>query len=170
MSRTAPVYRDIFLQISGLCEGYTLCIWPIILTCHCKLLLFKEVWVCPWPVRTESVFHFSVTVFSCMFALAGRLIRLFDSDWGHLECFCATLKAYLALLWRLCVFTCVSTHAFDLNQLSISLPDSYSCQRKGSGLVLDQCQAMWVGWSAPHSVSGAREGPSLYPDLVLLHS
>lgn len=33
----------------------------------------------------------------------------------------------------------------------------------GSGLCSDQCQAVCVGRPAPHSVSGASEGPSLYP-------
>lgn len=33
----------------------------------------------------------------------------------------------------------------------------------GSGLCSDQCQAVCVAWPAPHSVSGASEGPSLYP-------
>lgn len=150
----------------------------VIIACHLHLSL--ESFVTPsgsalplacgnWECLCVSVF----LVLPSMFVLTGRLIKLSCLDQGHLECVCVHLQSCSSPILLKCM--CVSIHVRTCfwpqpAEYPTDFPFSSACQQQWSGLCSDKCQAMWVEWSAPHSVSGAREGPSLYPDLVVLQS
>ena len=104
-----------------------------------------------WGLRAFSI---SLSLSSLVCFCFRQVNKAFWLRLGPVGVFLCHTEGLLSpvLCEHLCVFVCVYKHAFDLNQLSTPLPDSYSCHRKGSGLVLDQCQAMCAGWSAHHTL------------------
>lgn len=123
---------------------------------NCKLLLLKQVWVLLWPTGARSIF-------SSTFSLT-----------GFLACNRASLSVYVQHCKPDCAAFCLflflhsQMHLTSTSWVSFCQPFSVASAR-GKALVWARSSAKLCMLDGQHhTLSGAREGPSLYPNLVNL--